>query len=251
MESINNNTRWNSQLEMILSQEGEKALCFMWLHARAEKKFAKYDTTLVIPTIIISTISGAASTSIGGLNEYHYLNYIIGAMSLTVSLLSTLGTKFSWGKRSQAHNTASLTYSKIYTFIKIELSLPRSERMSAHDMLKTFREQLARLEEISPRIPDDIIKQFNDKFYEMKNVSKPEITNGLDPISVYVDNNDPLASPPPQPVFLQIRNPPPTPSPVNIAIPTKTSTGDHTPNNLQTSSSAHPQTEFGVDNSHI
>lgn len=247
MESINNNTRWNSQLEMILSQEGEKALCFMWLHARAEKKFTKYDTFITIPAIVISTISGAASTSIGGFEEYRFLNYIIGAMSLSVSLLNTLGSKFSWGKRSQAHNIASLTYSKIYTFIKIELSLPRSERMSAHDMLKSFREQLARLEEISPRIPDDIIKQFNDKFHDLQTVSKPEITNGLDPINVYVDKSDPLASPPPQPSFLYLRNP----SAAIITPASKTSIGDHTPNNLQTSSSVHLPIVSGVDNSHI
>jgi hypothetical protein len=57
-------------------------------------------------------------------------------------------------------------------------------------MLKIIREQLERLAEISPQIPDQIITMFNDKFHDQKNVSKPEITNGLDPIHVYVENSE-------------------------------------------------------------
>jgi hypothetical protein len=53
-----------------------------------------------------------------------------------------------------------------------------------------MREQLERLAEISPQIPESIISQFNDKFHDQKNVSKPEITNGLDPIRVFVEDSE-------------------------------------------------------------
>ena len=83
-----------------------------------------------------------------------------------------------------------MTYAKIHKFIVIELSLPRKERMKAKDMLKIIREQLERLAEISPQIPETIITMFNEKFHDQTNVSKPEITNGLDPIHVYVENSE-------------------------------------------------------------
>jgi hypothetical protein len=53
-------------------------------------------------------------------------------------------------------------------------------------MLKVIREQLERLAETSPQVPEDSIKAFNLKFeHSTPDISKPEITNGLDPIIVY------------------------------------------------------------------
>jgi hypothetical protein len=62
-------------------------------------------------------------------------------------------------------------------------------------MLKVIREQLERLAETSPQIPDPIIVLFNKNFHDQKNVSKPEITNGLDPIQVYVEHEAGSMSP--------------------------------------------------------
>ena len=74
----------------------------------------------------------------------------------------------------------------MYKFIVIELTLPRKERMTAGDMLKIIREQLERLAETSPQVPESAINAFNEKFeHSTPDISKPEITNGLDPILVY------------------------------------------------------------------
>ena len=74
---------------------------------------------------------------------------------------------------------------------------------------------------------DYIIKEFKKKFSNTTpNVKKPEITNGLDPILIH---------------------PPDVESPV---FRFKTSIFDHTPNNLQRSSSVHPLNESASDNNH-
>jgi hypothetical protein len=41
------------------------------------------------------------------------------------------------------------------------------------------------LGEICPDIPPDIIALFNKEFKDYRNVKKPEITNGLEKISIY------------------------------------------------------------------
>ena len=108
-------------------------------------------------------------------------------------------------------------------------------------MLKIIREQLERLNEISPQIPDVIIAQFNEKFHDQKDVSKPEITNGLDPIQVYVENSETLTPTerigvkfsldskiPPPPISL-----PPIQGKSPVIVPTQTikiSTPGRTPN---------------------
>lgn len=182
---------WNQQLEEILSKEGERALCYSWLHHKSQTMVAKYDTNIALPVIILSTLAGTGSIASQSLfGQSQAANVVIGVISLTVGIMNTVSNYFGFAKRSEAHKISGITYAKIHKFIVIELSLPRKERMKAKDMLKIIREQLERLAETSPQIPESIIAVFNDKFHDQTNVSKPEITNGLDPISVFVENSE-------------------------------------------------------------
>ena len=234
MDEDTGTINWNSQLETILSQEGERALCFGWLHNQAQKKYSDLNTYITLPTITMSTLAGSAA--IGSDSIFSAMpgisNYVIGGISLSVALLNTVSSFFGWAKRSEAHRLSAIAYSKIHRFMMIELSLPRSERMAARDMLKVTRDQLDRLQETAPQIPDDIIYMFQKRFGDSTpEVSKPGITNGLDPIEVYIDESS-------------------TPSRLSARlIPTpRTSNDDRTPNNLQMSSSARPPIVFEVDN---
>jgi hypothetical protein len=223
---------WNSQLERILSDEGERALCFSWLHSKSEKYYSKLNTQITLPVIVLSTLAGAGSIGTQSLfNNSQAANIGIGVISLGVATLNTIAGYFAWAKRSESHRIAALTYGKVYRFILIELALPRTERISAKDMLKIVREQCDRMQETSPQIPDIIINEFKKKFADTTpDVKKPEITNGLDPIHVH---------------------PPDIESPKHLTLPLiKTSNGDHTQDNLQKSSSAHQLNVSASDSSH-
>ena len=228
MEDTNHDITWNSHLERILSDEGERSLCFKWLHSKSEKWYSKLNTYLSLPVIILSTLAGSASIGSQSLfGESVAAPIAIGCVSLTVATLNTVGSYFGWAKRSESHRNAALTYSKIYRFILIELALPRTERMSAKDMLKVIRDQCDRLQETSPPIPDNIINEFKEKFSKTTpDVKKPEITNGLDPIIVHSREME---------------------TPV-LSLP-KTSSDDHTQDTLRMSSLVHPLNEFASDNS--
>jgi hypothetical protein len=191
-ESIQSGVTWNSQLERILSDEGERCLCFSWLHDRAEKKFTLLHTCITIPSIILATLSGSASIGTAALiNNSNVASIVIGITTLSVGLLGTVSSFFAWAKRSEAHRIATITYKKVYKFVLIELALPRTERMSAKDMLKVVRDETQRLEETCPKIPDDVIALFKNKFSTTTpEVTKPEITNGLHPIYVYPGDVD-------------------------------------------------------------
>jgi hypothetical protein len=236
---------WNQQLEEILSREGERALCYSWLHNKSQGRFAKLDTNIALPVIVLSTIAGTGSIASQSLFAgSQTASVCIGVISLTVGVMNTISNYFGFAKRSEAHRISATTYAKIHKFIVIELSLPRNERMKAKDMLKIIREQLERLNEISPQIPDAIIAQFNAKFHDQTNVSKPEITNGLDPIEVYVENSETLTPterigvkfsldskippPPTSPPPTQSKNAP-TVVPVTLPTPIKISTPGRTP----------------------
>ena len=231
MEAQRIKIKWNGQIERILSEEGERALCFSWLHTHAQKRYGNLNNYIAIPTIILSTVAGTAS--IGSQTLFDNSNFAsigIGALSLTVSVLNTLASHFGWAKRTESHRMTSSAYSKIHRFIMIELSLPRIERMEAQDMLKVVRDQLDRLQETSPQVPEQTITAFTKRFGKTTpELSKPGITNGLDPIIVHVDGQ--------------------SPEPTDRFRVTKTSTGDRTLDTSQTLSLARPLIESEVDNS--
>lgn len=112
----------------------------------------------------------------------------LGIVSLIVSVLNTTGSYFQWSKRAEGHRISAIHYSKMYRFLSIEMSLPRDERMSPADLLKYTKEAYDRLQEISPLIPSEAIKEFQMKFEKYKDISKPEEANGLEKIDVFVEN---------------------------------------------------------------
>jgi hypothetical protein len=250
---------WNSQLEKVISDEGERALCYAWLHDKSEKRYSKMSTYITLPSIMLATISGSASIGIGQFIEDSRIgNILIGVTTLSVAILTTVSSYFAWAKRCEGHRIATISYKKVHRFILIELALPRSERMSARDMLKIVRDESQRMEEMSPQIPDSVIAVFKEKFGKTTpEVTKPEITNGLDPIYVYPSNVDSPGMKPKSGHNLDDLTDPMyrTPKP-EVIIPTfrailKTSNDDHTPNSLQRSSSVHPLSVSASDNNHI
>lgn len=177
---------WNESLEDLMASEGEKCRGLAWLHTQAELKYSRLNTYVAIPVIALSTLTGFFSASVGTiLPEGNTTQGLLGAVSVTVGILNTVGSFFGWAKRSEGHKVAYLTYGKLYRFITIEMSLPRSQRMNAKDFLKTIRDQIDRLGEICPAIPPDIIVTFNQKFRDDPEITKPEITNGLEKIVVF------------------------------------------------------------------
>jgi hypothetical protein len=215
---------WNSQIEQILSEEGERSLCYSWLHSKSENFYSKLNTYLSLPVIMLSTIAGAGSIGTESLFKGSpTANIVIGCISLSVATLNTIGSYFSWAKRSESHRIAATTYKKVYRFILIELALPRHERIVAKDMLKIVREQCDRLQETSPQIPEGVILEFKLKFgTTTPDVAKPEITNGLHAIIVH--------------------------SPDHVSP--KISTSDHTQDMLQKLSLAHPLNESASGSNH-
>jgi hypothetical protein len=256
-EEKNRPLSWNSQLEKVISDEGERSLCYSWLHNKSENRYSKLTTYITLPSIILATLSGSASIGIGQfIQDPQIGNTIIGVTTLSVAILTTVSSYFAWAKRCEAHRIATISYKKLHRFILIELALPRSERMAAKDMLKVVRDESQRMEETSPQIPDAVIAVFKEKFGKTTpDVTKPEITNGLDPIYVYPSNVDSPGMKPKQSYIDDLTDPMyRTPKP-ELNIPTlhatlKTSNDDRTPNSLRMSSSVHPLSASASDNNH-
>jgi len=188
-ETIAENITWNPSLEKYFADTGEKAHCLSWCHKRAEELYSYRKTWIDLPVIVISAVTGflsAGSTSL--FKEPEMSSVALGVASLFVSILNTAGSYFGWAKRSEGHRISSIHYSKLYRFLSIEMALPRDERMTPADLLKLTRDTYDRLQEISPMIPADVIREFQHKFKNEKDISKPEEANGLEHITIFEDS---------------------------------------------------------------
>lgn len=186
-----NKVEWNERLEELIADEGEKALCYAWLHNKSQIQYSYWNNFIALPVIVLSTLAGTASigsdTMFGDASK---ANVGIGLVSISVGVLNTVGQYFSWAKRAEGHRIAHLTYTKLYKYVSVEMSLPRKERMDATDMLKVIREQIDRLNETSPMIPQGVIDEFQKKFRKYNEIARPEITNGLEKVYIYEETLD-------------------------------------------------------------
>lgn len=188
MTEIGDNITWNEKLEEYFSSSGEKAHCLTVLHKRAEGLYSNRRNWIDLPSIVLSGMIGflnAGSSSM--FDDAKVSSVALGVGSLLVGILQTVNTYFNWSKRAEGHRISAIQYAKLYRFLKIEMSLPRSQRMVPNDLLKKVRDDYDRLAEISPMLPDIVLDEFKKKFGDekYKDISKPEETNGLEKIVVY------------------------------------------------------------------
>lgn len=203
---------WNVRLEEYFSSSGEKAHCLSVMHKQAEALYSRRRNFIDLPVIIGSAAIGflnAGSTSM--FNDPQASSVALGIGSLVVSVLQTINTYFNWAKKAEGHRISAIQYSKLYRFLSIEMSLPRGERMSPTDLLKQTRDTYDRLQEVSPLLPPEVIKDFKLMFAKYTDISKPEEANGLEKIEVYVEN--PLHRTP-----TMVSAPPSSPQPQGLGV---------------------------------
>lgn len=186
MSEPENPIQWHTSLEEYLASTGEKANCLAWCHKRAEALYSMRRTYVDLPVIVVSAVTGflsAGSTSL--FDDPKASSVALGVASLFVSVLNTAGSYFGWAKRAEGHRISAIHYSKLYRSLMVELGLPRDERQAPSALLKNVRDQYDRLQEISPLLPSEVIREFQTKFEKEKDISKPEETNGLEHITIY------------------------------------------------------------------
>lgn len=184
------NISWNENLEKYFADTGEKANCLSIVHKRAEEVYSHRRTYIDLPVICISGLVGFMSVGSTTMFEgkEQLSSVLLGVASLFVSVLNTVGTYFGWGARCQLHRVSSIQYARLYRFLKIEMGLPRDERMTPTDLLKHTRDAYDRLQEISPLLPPELIDEYRKKFEKYKGISLPEELNGLEAIKIYTDS---------------------------------------------------------------
>ena len=209
---------WTVVLEEYFAQTGEKSNGLSIMHKKAESIFTRRKVYIDLPVIVgsgaVAFLNAGSSSLFAGNQQLAATS--LGVGSLVIGILNTVGTYFAWAKRSEGHRMSAIHYAKLYRFINVELRLPRDERMQPGDFLKYVKDQYDRLAELSPPIPTSVAREFSAKMERYNDISKPEETNGLNKIEIFVDSAHELGG-----NAAPMSPPPVTPKVVVAKVPTK------------------------------
>ena len=123
---------WTQEHEQILIEWADKAMCYRWLHAKANAMYSSLNTWYTIPVIVISTLTGTANFAQERV-PIQYQNLfvmIVGGFNILAGIITTIQQFLKITQLNEAHRVSSIAWDKFYRNIKIELAnyvvMPRS-----------------------------------------------------------------------------------------------------------------------------
>tara|TARA_B110000305_G_scaffold241911_1_gene318305 strand:+ start:6439 stop:7314 length:876 start_codon:yes stop_codon:yes gene_type:complete len=169
---------WHLQQEKILKSWGEAAACYRYMHYQAYCSFKNLSMKFTIPLIIVSTITGTANFAQETFppTVQPFVPSAIGGLNLITAIATTIMQFLKINELMEGHRVASVQYGKISRTIRLELTLPLSERtLNGTAMIENMRAEYDRLIEQSPNVPKRMIDSFEREFPDDNAFFKPEI----------------------------------------------------------------------------
>ena len=177
--------KWNKRTEKLVSEWGNHAICYNWMHDRAYRKYNNWSYRLMIPIGIFSTITGALNMAMPTLVPADLVetgNKILGGVSIVTGIVTSLQSIFRFAQRSEEHSAAAADWDKLARNIAIELKIDRKSRKEADSFIKVCRSEYDRLMTKTQFIPMDVIMEFNLKFGDHPKLQRPNICDNLEHI---------------------------------------------------------------------
>lgn len=178
---------WKEEEEELLRQWADKAQCYQWLHVRARDVYQKKNSWYTIPVIVISTFAGTANFAQERFSEEDrkYVAIGVGSLSIIAGIISTISQFLKVSELNEAHRIAALSWGKFYRSVKTEISRHPLDRTNPTIVINSNKEEFDRLVEISPPLPKKVITEFNRKFKNLQELTKPEVCDSLTPTTAY------------------------------------------------------------------
>ena len=187
----NENIQWTPEHEKILIEWADKAMCYRWLHSKANIMYSRLNAWYTIPVIVISTLTGTANFAQERVPLEYQSYYVmaVGAFNILAGIITTIQQFLKITQLNESHRVSGIAWDKFYRNIKIEISKHPHERIHVEHMIKMCKEEFDRLIETSPIIPDKIIAQFKANFSNVEDdeIIKPEICDTLVPTKNFIN----------------------------------------------------------------
>lgn len=181
-------SKWSNDDDIILKEWVDKSACFKWLHEKSYKVYKKQYLRLMIPVIVISTLTGAANFALERIPDTTYQGYaslIVGGFNIIAAIISTVSQFLKTAELKEGHNIAARSWDKFNRTIKLELQKNPDERSDKRDLFNYSMKEYDRLVELSPDIPNNVIDEFKNTYKNTIDLIRPEITGIIVGSKVY------------------------------------------------------------------
>lgn len=166
--------RLNTKTSLYEPPKSEEGLVLAWIRRTRESQLQHYemanllarrDKLLGIPVIILTAIIGvSAFWSVVYEALPVYTPIIVGLLSISAAVFSSLQTFFKFSEQSEKHRLAAVKFGSIRR--KLEAHYAGNDAKSEGDYLNALREEMDDLAEASPNVPVRIFKKIqNNTFY--------------------------------------------------------------------------------------
>lgn len=178
---------WKTEEEQIIKQWADKALCYQWMHSRCREIYQKKNAWYTIPVIIISTITGTANFAQDRFSDdiKQYVVMGIGTLSIIAGIVTTIYQFLQISELNEGYRAASISWTKLHNNLKNMILRHPLDRISPYHAIKMYNDEYEHLCEISPPIIKKVIEQFNYKFKNNAELTKPEICCRLESTNIY------------------------------------------------------------------
>lgn len=138
-------------------------------HDEASRSYAKYQFSLGIPSLVVSTVVG--TSVFAALSSKEVTPLWVGLLSILAAVLAALQTFMDFGGRSDKHRNAAVKYkSSIRLLEEMLVELAQGKEISKDDIDAT-RTMIDGLEESAPVVMPKIYDSVEKKYQDMKYVS--------------------------------------------------------------------------------
>jgi len=174
-------------------------LKYEWLHFKSHIYFKYMNYGIMIPIIILTSLSGSTNIILssvkhedcGNKNSINYPQLIIGFTTIIAAILTTIYNFMKVPELQQLHLTHSSDFNKLSREIEMELVLFETKHKtysSLEEFIKNMRMRLDRFIESAPPIPNMVLKKIEESSFNGLETSFRHISKI--PSFTYKNNNE-------------------------------------------------------------
>ncbi|KAG2424947.1 hypothetical protein HXX76_014105 [Chlamydomonas incerta] len=177
------------QKQRLLQEWVHRAQGLAWMHRRSYGHFRAVSIAIMLPTIVLSTVSGATNlilSNSGGGDSCDKSNSIVpsamatGITSLMSAAMSTIYHFLDLGSRQKEHEDSATDLEKLAREITVHLLLGDTQErtfVNLAEFIKSTREKYDTLTDSMPHIPHFIAREYNRNKDKIQRKAGCELSN--------------------------------------------------------------------------
>jgi hypothetical protein len=175
---------WTSHMEDLMKKWGEKAAGLRWMHQQTQGKWKKTSDKLTIYGIVATTLASTASFATAGMENADAAMYAVGAIGMVAAIIQSLKKFYNADEKVAEHGAIAKQFGSFYRYMTLQLNMSRADRVPADELTNWALKEFERLQQDSPPVDGETIKNFKKEFPNCKNV--PDLAADNYEISIYI-----------------------------------------------------------------